>query len=166
VYARGAADDKVTILPVLAAEAMFQVNGSLPGNLKCLFEGQEEILSPELPDFLRRHSDVFACDVVISADGAQWSTDQPSVLLGYRGLAAVGVCVSGAEEDLASGGHGGGIQNPIHALARILAARHSPEGRILVPGFCDRVVEPTPEVRASNHGCRRVLGSERRRQAC
>ena len=101
VYARGAADDKVMIIPLLAVEALLSVEGRLPVNLKCFFEGQEEILSPQLPDFLPRHQERFACDLVVSADGAQWSHDQPSVTLGHRGLVGVEINVRGAARDLA-----------------------------------------------------------------
>jgi acetylornithine deacetylase/succinyl-diaminopimelate desuccinylase-like protein len=148
VYARGAADDKVMIIPLLAVEALLAVDGRLPVNLKCFFEGQEEILSPDLPQFLPRHRDLLACDLVVSADGAQWSADQPSITLGHRGLAGIEIDVVGPARDLASGGHGGTVQNPIHALAAILASMRSPDGRILVGGFYDNVREPDSGTRS------------------
>ena len=77
VWARGASDDKGNMLiPILAAEAMLKTRGSLPVNVKFFFEGQEEIGSPQLPEFISRHADMLACDLVLSADGGQWEDDQ------------------------------------------------------------------------------------------
>ncbi|MCB0065615.1 MAG: M20/M25/M40 family metallo-hydrolase, partial [Caldilineaceae bacterium] len=73
VYARGASDDKGNMLaPVIALEALLKTTGALPVNVKCFFEGQEEIGSPTLPDFIAANKEKFACDFVISADGGQW----------------------------------------------------------------------------------------------
>jgi acetylornithine deacetylase/succinyl-diaminopimelate desuccinylase-like protein len=148
VVARGAADDKIMVVPLLVAEAWLQTLGHLPVNLKCFFEGQEEILSPDLPAFLPRHRDRFACDFVVSSDGAQWSADQPSITLGHRGLAGVEIRLRGPARDLAAGGHGGAVQNPIHALAGLLASMRGADGRILVAGFYDAVAVPDAGTRA------------------
>jgi acetylornithine deacetylase/succinyl-diaminopimelate desuccinylase-like protein len=141
IYARGASDDKGCMLsPILAVEALLKTEGTLPVNVKFIFEGQEEIGSPQLPDFLAGQRDRFACDLVISADGLQWSEDQPCLLVALKGLAAVQIDVRGPNSDLHSGLHGGGIQNPIHALVRILDSMRNPEGKIMVAGFYDDVV--------------------------
>ena len=141
VFARGATDDKGNMLvPILAVEAMLKAGGALPVNLKFFLEGQEEIGSPQLGEFLPKHKDRFACDMVLSSDGGQWSTTQPNILVGLRGGCGVQIDVKGAHADLHSGLYGGMVQNPIHALATIIASMHDAEGRISVAGFYDDVV--------------------------
>ncbi len=141
IYARGASDDKGNMLaPILAVEALLRAEGALPVNLKFFIEGQEEIGSPDVPPFLREQRDLFACDLVLSADGGQFGEDQPCLCLACRGLCALQIDVRGAKQDLHSGIFGGAVANPIHALVRILASLRDETGRILVPGFYDRVV--------------------------
>jgi acetylornithine deacetylase/succinyl-diaminopimelate desuccinylase-like protein len=150
VYARGASDDKGNMLvPILAVEALLRSMGGLPVNIKFCLEGQEEIGSPQLPVFLAAHHNLFACDLALSADSGQWTDDQPALLLGLKGLCAVQVDVIGAESDLHSGLYGGSIQNPIHALVRLLDSLRSPEGKILVDGFYDDVAPLSAEDRAA-----------------
>lgn len=140
VYARGASDDKGNMLaPIIAAEAILKCNGKLPVNLKFLFEGQEEIGSPQLPEWVAAQKERLACDLVVSADGGQWGEDQPAILTSLRGICALQIDVKGAESDVHSGIYGGSILNPIQALARILASMHGEDGRILVEGFYDKV---------------------------
>ena len=149
IYARGASDNKGNLfIPVTVAEAMLKTAGKLPLNLKFLFEGQEEIGSPQLRPFIAAHKDLFSCDMVFSADGGQWSEDQPGLVLGTRGLAAVFVDVQGPDHDLHSGTYGGAVANPIHALVQILDSLHDREGRITVEGFYDKVRPLSPEERA------------------
>lgn len=137
LYARGATDDKGNLfVPLTVAEAMLKTEGRLPLNLKFLFEGQEEILSPQLPDFMAANKDLLSCDVVLSADGStQRQEGQPALVMGTRGLACICIDVRGPDHDLHSGGYGGTILNPIHALVEILASLHDEEGRITVDGF-------------------------------
>lgn len=149
VYGRGASDDKGSMfLTIVAVEALLQTEGKLPVNVKFLFEGQEEIGSPQLPDFLAAQRGRFACDLVVSADGLQWTETQPCLLLGLKGLSGVQIDVQGANTDLHSGLHGGGVQNPLHALVRLLDSMRSADGKILVEGFYDDVVPLTDEERA------------------
>jgi len=141
VYARGASDDKGNMLaPVLALEALLKSEGGLPINVKCFFEGQEEIGSPTLPAFVAANKTKFACDFVLSADGGQWDEAQPALLVGLKGLCALQIDVVGPAYDVHSGLYGGAIQNPIHALAAILASMRGADGRILVDGFYDDVI--------------------------
>lgn len=138
VYARGASDDKGNMLaPILAVEAMLQDGGALPVNVKMLFEGQEEIGSPQLPKWIHEHQALLACDVVLSSDGGQWSETEPTLAIGFKGLAAVQIDVRGASSDLHSGIYGGAAPNALHALVRILDSMRSPEGKIMVEGFYD-----------------------------
>ncbi len=141
VFARGSADDKGGIFPaILAAEDLIKQN-ALPVNLKFLFEGEEEIGSPGLKQILSENKSLFQSDIVLSVDGGMFSTDIPSITTGSRGLAAIEIVVSGPQTDVHSGGQGGVIQNPIHALAQILTELKDEQGRILVDGFFDDVVE-------------------------
>jgi acetylornithine deacetylase/succinyl-diaminopimelate desuccinylase-like protein len=150
VFARGASDNKGNMLiPILAVEALLQVDGALPVNVKFFFEGQEEIGSPQLPAFIAAQRDLLACDLVISSDGGQYSEDQPALLIGLKGLAGVQIDVRGARTDLHSGLYGGAVPNPIHALVRLLDSMRSPEGKILVEGFYDQVVPLSAEDRAA-----------------
>ena len=140
IYARGASDDKGNMfIPIIAVEALLKSEGSLPVNLKFLFEGQEEIGSPDLPPFMKAEAARFACDLVVSSDGGQMSEEQPVLLVGTKGLAALEIHVRGAKSDLHSGSYGGTIQNPIHALSRIIANLRDDDGKILVEGFYDDV---------------------------
>ena len=140
VYARGASDDKGNMLiPILAIEALLASEGVLPVNVKCFFEGQEEIGSPDIPLLVEEHKDAFACDLVISADGLQWREDQPAIFLGFKGMCALQVDVKGPGHDLHSGIYGGAVQNPLHALVHLLDSMHDGDGRVLVEGFYDTV---------------------------
>jgi acetylornithine deacetylase/succinyl-diaminopimelate desuccinylase-like protein len=150
VYARGASDDKgCMLIPILAVEALLQAEGSLPINVKFFLEGQEEIGSPHLPALIAKHQDLFACDLVISADGGQYSEDQPGLLVAFKGLAGVQIDVRGAKSDLHSGVYGGAVPNPIHALVHLLDSMRSSENKILIEGFYEAVVPLTEADRAA-----------------
>jgi acetylornithine deacetylase/succinyl-diaminopimelate desuccinylase-like protein len=146
VFARGASDDKGNMLaPILAVEALLKSEAALPVNLKFCFEGQEEIGSPQIPEFISAHTSLFAADLVLSADGGQWSESEPATLLSLKGVCSLQIDLKGARSDLHSGMYGGTIQNPIHALVRILDSMRSPEGKILVEGFYDDVIDFSEE---------------------
>jgi acetylornithine deacetylase/succinyl-diaminopimelate desuccinylase-like protein len=148
IYARGASDDKGNMLtPILAVEALLRTTGALPVNVKFLFEGQEEIGSPQIPAFVAAHRDMLACDLVISSDGGQWSETEPAILTGLRGGCGVQIDVRGPNRDLHSGLYGGAVQNPIHALTAILASMRGADGRILIEGFYDAVQPLTDDER-------------------
>ena len=141
IYARGASDDKGNLLaPILAVEALLKTRGKLPVNVKFFFEGQEEIGSPQLPDFVSSHRDLLACDFILSADGGQWGEDQPAVVVGRRGICALQLDLKSAAGDVHSGTYGGTFLNPIHALAHLINSLRSPDGQILVDGFYDDVL--------------------------
>ena len=150
VYARGASDDKGNMLiPILAVEALLRAEGALPVNVKFFLEGQEEIGSPQLPAFIAQRRDLLACDLVVSADGGQYDETHPALLVSSKGLGGVQIDVRGARTDLHSGVYGGGVANPIHALAHIVDSMRSPEGKILVEGFYDKVAPLSAEDRAA-----------------
>jgi len=142
LFGRGASDDKGNMLaPILAIEALLKGDGTAPLNLKFCFEGQEEIGSPQMPDFISAHKELLDCDLAISADGGQWSETEPAILLSIRGVCSLQIDIKGAKTDLHSGSYGGTIQNPIHALVRLLDSMRSPEGEIVVEGFYDAVID-------------------------
>ncbi len=148
IYARGASDDKGNSLPTIqAVEALLQTEGALPINVKFFFEGQEEIGSPTLPDFILANKEKFAVDMVLSSDGGQHSETEPALLLGLRGLTALQIDVRGPSRDVHSGGYGGAITNPITALVQLLDSMRSKEGKILIDGFYDGVLDLTDEDR-------------------
>ena len=128
--------------PIIAVEALLRTTGSLPVNVKFLFEGQEEIGSPKLDAFVEANRNLLLCDFSLSADGNQWSEKQPSLQLSLRGICALEICLEGPSIDLHSGTYGGTIQNPLHALAELISSLHDAEGRVAVEGFYDEVVEP------------------------
>ena len=140
VYARGASDDKGNMLaPILAVEALLSSESRLPVNVKCFFEGQEEIGSPQLPEFISANRQLLACDLILSADGGQWDEDQPALMIGLRGLCNLQIDIRAARSDTHSGTFGGTIMNPIHALVRLIDTMHTPQGGIAVEGFYDAV---------------------------
>lgn len=148
VFARGASDDKGQVLMhVLAAEAL-AATGGIPLNLRFLFEGEEESGSVHLHDFVAAHRDELAADAVVISDTAMFGPGIPAVCYGLRGLAALDVTVRGPAQDLHSGVFGGAVANPVHELARLIAALHDADGRVAVPGFYDGVREPTAAERA------------------
>ncbi len=148
IYARGASDDKGNMLaPILATEAILATHNALPLNVKFLLEGQEEIGSPQLPPFMEAEARRFAADMAVSADGSQWSEQEPAIWVSLRGLCAIQINVRGPSRDLHSGLFGGAVQNPVHALIRLLDSMRSPEGRVLVEGFYDDVRAPDARMR-------------------
>lgn len=150
VFGRGASDDKGGMLiPVLSVEAMLKTAGKLPVNVKFFLEGQEEIGSPDLPEFVAEHRDKFSCDMIFSADGLQWSADEPNLVTALKGLVGFEITVSGPSADLHSGLHGGGVANPLQCISQILTSLKGSDGRILVDGFYDDVVELTDQDRAA-----------------
>jgi acetylornithine deacetylase/succinyl-diaminopimelate desuccinylase-like protein len=145
LYARGAADDKGPLLiPILVAEAFLTVRGALPVNLKFLIEGEEESGSPHFEPAVAALADRLRADVVMSADGAMWRPDLPSVIVASRGMLGLAFTLEGAAKDLHSGRHGGSAPNPVRAIARLVASLHEADGRVAVEGFYDgvRPVDP------------------------
>lgn len=147
VFGRGASDDKGGMfIPILSVEALLQAGGRLPVNVKFIFEGQEEIGSPDMPPFITAQRERLACDMIFSADGLQWSADEAQLIMGLKGLVGVEVIVEGPSADQHSGLHGGGINNPLMALSQVLASMKDPQsGRITIDGFYDDVVDLTIE---------------------
>lgn len=142
IYARGATDDKGQVfLHVKALEALIATTGGLPVNVKFLIEGEEEIGSPNLAPFVKQHADMLRCDAVAVSDTPMFAPGIPGLVYGLRGLAYLQIDVQGPNRDLHSGSYGGAVNNPLNALASIIAQlKDVRTGRILVPGFYDEVL--------------------------
>lgn len=141
IYARGACDDKGQFyMHVKALETMTKTN-SLPVNIKFLIEGEEEIGSKHLGDFLKEHKEKLKADVILISDTAMISLDTPSMDVGVRGLTYIEVEVTGPNRDLHSGVYGGAVANPATILAKMIASMHDENNHITIPGFYDDVVE-------------------------
>jgi len=140
VYARGATDNKGQILAhVLGMAETIQRAGELPLNVILLIEGEEEIGSPHLEEFLVARRDEFRCDVIAISDTGMVAPKVPTFTYGLRGIVTVEVRVSGPATDLHSGIFGGAVANPVTVLARLIATLHDAHGRIGVEGFHDDV---------------------------
>lgn len=140
LFARGASDDKGQVFMHLKMiEALFATEGTLPVNVKFIYEGEEEIGSPHLPAYVEANKEKLAADVILISDTGLYAPGKPAVCYGLRGLTGIQIDVRGAKGDLHSGLYGGGVQNAIHALAEILASFRDEHGTIQVEGFYDQV---------------------------
>jgi acetylornithine deacetylase/succinyl-diaminopimelate desuccinylase-like protein len=142
IYARGSSDDKGQMfIHIKALEAYLATDGKAPVNLKFMLEGEEEIGSFHLPDFIRANKERFAADVCVISDTGMRDIHQPAITYGLRGLTYMQLNVWGPKTDLHSGGYGGMVHNPALALAQIISKLHNPDNSIAVPGFYDDVVK-------------------------
>jgi acetylornithine deacetylase/succinyl-diaminopimelate desuccinylase-like protein len=149
IYARGSADDKGQIfMHFKAIEAHLTQRGRLPVNLRVVLEGEEEVGSKNLDNFIRDHQHELGADVVVISDSPMFDRGIPSICYGLRGLAYFQIDVRGTSSDLHSGSFGGAVANPAFVLAQILAQAKDKGGRIKIPGFYDDVKELAPEERA------------------
>ncbi|MGE6487240.1 dipeptidase [Paenisporosarcina sp. NPDC076898] len=150
LYARGASDDKGQVyMHVKAVEALLQTEGKLPVNVKFCIEGEEEIGSPNLPEYVEANTEKLAADIIVISDTGMQGPGKPAVCYGLRGLTGVQIEVKGAKGDLHSGLYGGSVQNAIHALVAVLDSFRDEEGTIQVEGFYDNVRAVTDEERAA-----------------
>jgi acetylornithine deacetylase/succinyl-diaminopimelate desuccinylase-like protein len=144
IYARGATDDKgQMMIHFKSAEAFAEIHGKLPVNLKFLIEGEEEIGSVNLEDFIREHVDLLKTDTVLISDTAFFARGVPSICYGLRGLAYMEITLTGPKGDLHSGSFGGPVANPAFVLSQIVASMKGDQGRVTIPGFYDDVVPLT-----------------------
>src|SRR5438067_3401949 len=140
IYARGAADDKGQVfMHFTAVEAHLKQNGRLPVNIKFILEGEEEVGSVNLDDFIRAHKSELAADVVVISDSPMFDRGVPSICYGLRGLVYFQIDLRGSRTDLHSGSFGGAVANPAFVLAQVLAQMKDRGGRIKIPGFYDDV---------------------------
>jgi acetylornithine deacetylase/succinyl-diaminopimelate desuccinylase-like protein len=150
LYARGAADDKGQVyIHLKAIESYMKNAGSLPLNIKMIIEGEEEVGSAHLDDFVKAHKDLLKADLVLISDSSMFAKGVPSVCYGLRGLAYMEVEVTGPKSDLHSGSFGGSVHNPIQALSEMIASLHDKNGKVAVRGFYDDVRPLTKAERAA-----------------
>jgi acetylornithine deacetylase/succinyl-diaminopimelate desuccinylase-like protein len=148
IYARGAADDKGQVFMHLkAVEAHLKQNGRLPVNIKFILEGEEEVGSVNLDDFVRSHKSDLAADVVVISDSGMFARGVPSICYGLRGLVYFQIDLRGSSTDLHSGSFGGAVANPGFVLAQMIAQMKDRGGHIKIPGFYDDVVALKDEER-------------------
>jgi len=141
IYARGAADDKGQVfMHFKAVEAHLKQNGRLPVNIKFILEGEEEVGSVNLDNFVKAHKDDLQADVVVISDSGMFARGVPSICYGLRGLVYFQIDLRGSNTDLHSGSFGGAVANPAMVLSQMLASMKDRGGRIKIPGFYDDVV--------------------------
>jgi acetylornithine deacetylase/succinyl-diaminopimelate desuccinylase-like protein len=148
IYARGSADDKGQVfMHFKAIEAHLKQNGKLPVNMKIILEGEEEVGSVNLDNFIREHKAELGADVVVISDSPMFARGVPSICYGLRGLVYFQIDLRGSNTDMHSGSFGGAVANPAFVLSQILASMKDRGGRIKIPGFYDDVVALQEEER-------------------
>ena len=170
IFGRGASDDKGQVLfHALGVSAILNASNehAPPVSITLLIEGEEESGSPYFAELLAQHREQLGSDVIVISDTTMWASDVPSICTGMRGLADAEVTLSGPSRDLHSGSFGGGVPNPVHALASLLAGLHDEDGKITLKGFYDDVVPLTEQERELHREAslrREVLARGRGRQ--
>ncbi len=140
IFARGSADDKGQVfIHFKAIEALMKQHGALPVNVKMIIEGEEEVGSVNLDNFVKDHKQLLNADVVLISDSSMFAKNVPSICYGLRGLSYLEIEVTGPNRDLHSGSFGGAVHNPIQALSEMIASLHDKNGKITIPGFYDDV---------------------------
>ncbi len=147
IYARGACDDKGQFYMHIKALETMIANDTLACNIKIMIEGEEEIGSSHLEDFVAANKELLKCDTILISDTSIIANDVPSIETGLRGLTYVEVEVVGADRDLHSGVYGGGVANPINVLCEMIASLKDENGHITIPGFYDNVEELSQDER-------------------
>jgi acetylornithine deacetylase/succinyl-diaminopimelate desuccinylase-like protein len=148
IYARGSADDKGQVfMHFKAIEAHLKQSGTLPVNIKIILEGEEEVGSVNLDNFIRDHRGELGANVVVISDSPMFARGVPSICYGLRGLVYFQIDLRGSSTDLHSGSFGGAVSNPAFVLAQMLAQMKDRSGRIKIPGFYDAVVALQEEER-------------------
>ena len=140
IYARGSADNKGQMLAhVMGVKATLEKHKELPVNLTFLFEGEEEIGSPNLRPFLEKHKAELPADLIVISDTGMVGPGIPTLTYSLRGIACLEVLIKGPQMDLHSGVFGGAVMNPLLAMARLMNSFHDPEGKVKVEGFYNNV---------------------------
>jgi len=141
LYGRGSSDMKGQIIASLSAVESILKQGDIPLNIKVLIEGEEEIGSPNLAAFIQEHKELLKCDYILNPDSGLISAELPAITYGLRGLAYFELRFYGPDHDLHSGGFGGAIHNPAQAICEVVAKMHDANGKVMLPGFYDKVIK-------------------------
>ncbi len=147
IFGRGTSDMKGQVMATLNAIESIMKTGDFPLNLKFMLEGEEEIGSQHMPEFLPKHADLFKADFCLNPDAGAIAADKPTITYGLRGLAYFEIHVYGPKQDLHSGLFGGTVHNPAQALTELVAGMHDVNGTITLPGFYDSVRPVTEQER-------------------
>jgi len=148
IFARGACDDKGQVyIQIKAVEGLLKTTGKLPINVKFLLEGEEETGGTHIEEYVKTRPPRLKADAALVCDTEMFAPELPTICVGLRGMAYYEVHVEGANHDLHSGVYGGAAPNPVQALAEILCALKDRDGRILIPGFYDKVEPPSSKER-------------------
>jgi acetylornithine deacetylase/succinyl-diaminopimelate desuccinylase-like protein len=148
LYGRGTADDKGQVhIHLKALESLQKVDGKFPINIKILIEGEEEVGSVSLWDFVQKNKEKLQADALIVSDTSMLAKGAPSITYGLRGLNYYQIELTGPERDLHSGVYGGAVPNPLTILAELFAKLHDKNFRVTVPGFYDSVPKLPPAER-------------------
>ena len=150
IYARGSADDKgQTYILIKAVEGLLKQHGRLPVNVKFLIEGEEEVGGEHIESYVASKPARIKADAAVICDTEMFAPELPTICVGLRGIVYGELIVQGADHDLHSGVYGGAAPNPIQAIAEILSTLKDREGHIRIPGFYDRVQQPSQKERAA-----------------
>jgi acetylornithine deacetylase/succinyl-diaminopimelate desuccinylase-like protein len=148
IFGRGASDDKSGVMiTIWAVEAMLNKDGSLPVNVKFVFEGEEEDGSPNFHEFLADNKELLKADFALNTDAGQRSDSVPAIIMSIRGIAQLEFHVKTANFDAHSGVYGGKTPNAAEAMAEIIASFHNKDGSVAVESFYDKVLPLTPQER-------------------
>ena len=150
VYGRGTADDKGQVhIHLKALQALHEMSGSFPINIKVIIEGEEEVGSVSLWNFVQSNKAKLAADALVVSDTSMLGKGVPSITYGLRGLNYYQIELTGPQRDLHSGVYGGAVPNPLTILSELFAKLHDKNFRVTVPGFYDGLVKPTARERKS-----------------
>ena len=142
IFGRGTADDKGQVhIHIKALESLHKVNGKFPINVKVLIEGEEEVGSVSLWDYVQKNKEKLKADALVVSDTSMLAKGVPSITYGLRGLNYYQIELTGPERDLHSGVYGGAVPNPLTILTELFAKLHDKDFRVLIPGFYDDVAK-------------------------
>lgn len=160
IFARGSADDKGQVfIHFKGIEALMKQTGKLPVNIKMLIEGEEEVGSANLDNFVKGHKELLKSDLVLISDSSMFAKGVPSICYALRGLSYLEIEVNGPNRDLHSGSFGGSVHNPIQALSELIASLHDKNGKVTIPGFYNDV---RPLSKAERDAFRKLPFSEKK----
>ncbi|MBS1651782.1 MAG: dipeptidase [Bacteroidetes bacterium] len=143
IFARGSCDDKGQMYMHVKAFELMMKTSTLPCNVKFMIEGEEEVGSPSLGNWVKTNKEKLKADIILISDTSILSNDTPSIDIGLRGLSYMEIELTGPNRDLHSGVYGGGVANPINILCKLIASCHDENNHITIPGFYDKVITET-----------------------